>query len=313
MTAEHPPFDAGADRASPIPSVPELVYPPQPAYKEPVAPKGLAGAFGGKKKHAEAVAAGAGRPSAADLSYGTRATQRKHAEHIEALAARETAEAERLVKLAEAEAAYQAECAQREADAAAKNEELTKFINDLAFDVEYAIEDYVGIVLVELGLPRRVPGRARPQASTWPPASSPCRSTSPSRRVAAVGQGVPVRQGQGRDRRDAAPGEGQKDRYTAAVHQVAVRTLHEVFEADRAGKIHSIALTVGVNRVAPATGQPETCRSSVVAADRETFNSFDLANVVPSATLDHLGAALSKSPFDLTPADTSRGVRRGGQ
>jgi restriction system protein len=47
----------------------------------------------------------------------------------------------------------------------------------------------------------------------------------------------------------------------------------------------------------------------VVAADRETFNKFDLSNVVPKATLEHLGAALSKSPFDLTPADTSLGVR----
>jgi restriction system protein len=94
---------------------------------------------------------------------------------------------------------------------------------------------------------------------------------------------------------------------------VAVRTLHEVFEADRAGKIHSIALTVGVDRVAPATGLPETVPLVLVAADRETFTGFDLANVMPWATLDHLGAALSKSPFDLSPADTSRGVRQRGQ
>ena len=109
------------------------------------------------------------------------------------------------------------------------------------------------------------------------------------------------------------PAKAQKDRYTAAVHQVAVRTLHEVFEADRAGKIHSIALTVGVNRVAPATVQPEYVPLTIVAADRETFGSFDLANVVPAATLDHLGAAVSKSPFNLTPADASRGVRQRGQ
>jgi restriction system protein len=51
----------------------------------------------------------------------------------------------------------------------------------------------------------------------------------------------------------------------------------------------------------------------VVAADRTTFSAFDLANVVPAATLDHLGAAVSKSPFDLTAADTSRGVRQRNQ
>jgi restriction system protein len=47
----------------------------------------------------------------------------------------------------------------------------------------------------------------------------------------------------------------------------------------------------------------------IVAADRQTFSHFDLTNVVPRATLEYLGAAVSKSPFDLTPADTSHGVR----
>lgn len=107
----------------------------------------------------------------------------------------------------------------------------------------------------------------------------------------------------------ALPVKAQKDRFAGAVWQVAVRTLHEVFEADRAAKIQSIALTVGVERIAPATGLPETVPLVVVAADREMFTGFDLANVVPHATLTHLGAAMSKSPFDLTPADTSPGVR----
>jgi restriction system protein len=107
----------------------------------------------------------------------------------------------------------------------------------------------------------------------------------------------------------ALPLREQKARYAEAVWQVAVRTLHEVFEADRAGKIHSIALIVGVETVAPATGLPTRLPLVVAAADRETFGKFDLTNVVPRATLEHLGAALSKSPFDLTPADTSPGVR----
>lgn len=92
-----------------------------------------------------------------------------------------------------------------------------------------------------------------------------------------------------------------------------MRTLHEVFEADRARKINSVALTVGVNRVAPATGLPETVPLVAAATDRKAFEEFDLANVVPRATLEHLGAAMSKSPFDLTPADTSPGVRVRGK
>jgi restriction system protein len=111
----------------------------------------------------------------------------------------------------------------------------------------------------------------------------------------------------------ALPVKEQKERYANAVLQVALRTFHEIFEADRAGKIRSVALTVNASHIAPATGQPEDVPLVVVAADRETFTTFDLANVVPHATLTHLGAALSKSPFDLTPADTSAGVRMRGR
>jgi restriction system protein len=90
---------------------------------------------------------------------------------------------------------------------------------------------------------------------------------------------------------------------------VAVRSVHEVFEADRAGRIHSISLTVGVSRIDPATGLPGTVPLVAFAADRERFMTFNLANVVPAATLSHLGAQISKNPFDLVPIDTTKGVR----
>lgn len=310
VTAENPPFEAGK-LGTPLPRIPDLVYPPAPEYQEPSAPKGLAGAFGGKKKYAEAVAVAQADHQQRIQDWNVN-NARLHAEHIEALAAREKAEAERLEKLGEAEAAYRAECAQREADAAAKNEELARFINDLAFDVEYAIEDYVGIVLSNSVYPDAFPVE---HEHSFDLASRELTLQVNIPDPSAVPSVKEYRYVKAKDEITASQltAKAQKDRYTAAVHQVAVRTLHEVFEADRAGKIHSIALTVGVNRIAPATGQPEYVPLVIVAADRETFTSFDLANVVPSATLAHLGAAVSKSPFDLTPADTSRGVRQRGQ
>jgi restriction system protein len=310
VKVEHPPFDAGK-LGSPLPPVPELVYPPQPTYEEPPAPKGLSGAFGGKKKHAEAVAKAQANHQE-QLRYWHENNTKKHADHLAALAAREQAENDRIIELASAEDAYRAECDQRQSAAAQKNDELTKFINDLAFDVAYAIEDYVGIVLSNSVYPDVFPvehdydfnldsRELTLQVNIPEPASLP---TVKEHRYVKAKDEIAATQ---------LPAKAQKDRYSSAVHQVALRTLHEVFEADRAGKIHSIALTVGVNRIAPATGQPEYVPLAVVAADRETFSSFDLANVVPSATLDHLAAAVSKSPFDLTPADTSRGVRQRSQ
>lgn len=310
VTAEHPSFDPGK-LGTPIPPVPKLVYPPQPAYVDPPAPKGLSGAFGGKKKYAEAVAAAQAAYQQTVASWHEMNTM-SYEHHVAAMAKRKQDEADRLVKLAESEAIYQGECAQREADAAAKNEELTKFINDLAFDVEYAIQDYVGVVLANSVYPDAFPvdhdhSFDLPTRELTLKVDIPEPSAMPSVKE--------YKYVKAKDEISATQltTKVQKDRYTSAVHQVAVRTMHEVFEADRAGKIHSIALTVGTNTIAPATGQPEYVPLVLVAADRETFNSFDLANVVPKATLDHLGAAMSKSPFDLTPADSSRGVRQRGR
>ncbi|GAA4726574.1 hypothetical protein GCM10025782_26210 [Pedococcus ginsenosidimutans] len=307
VTAEHPPFSPGSI-GHPIPAVPELVYPPQPGYMEPPARKGLAGAIGGKKRHSEQVEQAKAAHAQAERDWHQSAL-RQHAEHIEKLSARDAAEAERLAKLADLEQRYQAECAQREADAAHRNDELAKFINDLAFDLEDAIEQYVGIVLSNSVYPTAFPvdhdhsfdlatRELTLQVNVPEPITVP---TIKEYRYVKAKDEIADSQ---------LSNKAQKDRYNAAVYQVAVRSLHEVFEADRAAKIQTVALTVGVNRIAPATGLPEHVPLVVVAADRQTFSSFDLANVVPSATLEHLGAAISKSPFDLVPVDTNRTVRQ---
>jgi len=59
----------------------------------------------------------------------------------------------------------------------------------------------------------------------------------------------------------------------------------------------------------PATGLNKRTTFVAVAAERESFTAFDLANIVPLATLQHLGASVSKSPYDLVGIDSSPGVR----
>lgn len=307
---DHPPFSPG-DLATPVPPMHDLVYPQEPAYVEPLAPTGLSAVFGGKKKHQEAIEVA--RAAYADAHQRWR--QRCEAMYTEYLAERERrlqAEVQRVEKLAHAEAVYREECRQRELEAKAHNEALDRLINGIAFDVPDAIEEYVGIVLSNSVYPESFPvsheykfNLAARELTLVVAVSEP--SSLPTvkeyRYVKAKDEVAST----------ALSLKAQKDRYSDAVWQVAVRTLHEVFEADRAGKIQSIALTVGVDRISPATGLPETVPLAIVAADRASFSEFDLANVVPQATLTHLGAALSKSPFDLTPADTSTGVRVRGR
>lgn len=307
--AQHPEFAPGS-LSEPIrpPLAPHLRN--APVYQEPEPPKGLAAAFGGKKKHAAAVEEAQAAHDLATRNHEAYVAERK-VEHEQALEKHAQAEQDRLAKLAKAQERYQVECQQREADAQRRNDELTKFINDLAFDVPSAIEEYVGIVLSNSVYPDAFPvdydyyfdlSTRELTLSVTVPEPSALPSVKEYRYVKAKDEIVATQ----------LTAKAQKDRYASAVHETAVRTLHEVFEADRAGKIRSVALTVGVNRVAPATGLPESVPLVQAAAGREAFDAFDLSQVVAVETLKHLGAALSKSPFDLVPADTGRGVRQRG-
>lgn len=302
-TVNHPPFRPGADD-TPTPPMPTLVYPPEPVYQEPPVPGGL---FGAKKKHAELIAQAQAEHQGLHRAWLDNNTAMYNA-HLAEARRREEAERRRLERLLAAEARYKLECQERETAAQVRNQELDKLISNLAFDVESAIREYVGIVLANSAYPDSFPvshdhefdlssRELRLKVTVPPPADVPAikeyRYIKAKDEISATMLSLKAR----------------KDRYAGAVHQVAVRTLHEIFEADRGGKVHSIALTVGTDALSPATGLSEAIPLVIVAADRETFSRFDLANVIPLATLDHLGAAVSKSPFDLTPADTSRGVR----
>lgn len=304
ITVQHPPFAPG-DLAVPTPQVQPLVYPPEPVYQQPP-PSGSI--FGGKKKYEQAVQRAGAEFEAARAQWHENAV-RMHADYVAAQQKREQTEAARVMRLAEAERRYEQECGKRDADAAAHNSEVTELINGLAFDVESAIQQYVDIVLSNSVYPDSFPVTHEDQfdlatrelalTSTVPPPSA--MLTAKEYRYVKAKDEITS---------SSLSMKEQKDRYASAVFQVAVRNLHEVFDADRNGKIRSIALTIVTSALSPATGIEETIPLVIAAADRDTFTAFDLANIVPRATLGHLGAALSKSPFDLTPADTSRGVRQ---
>ncbi len=310
VKATHPPFEPGG-LAAPVLAMPPLVYPPEPVYQVPPAPTGLSHALGGKKKYEELVAQTRATHETKRQAWHAHCT-RMYSDYMAESGRRQQAEQDRLAKLAQAEEIYRQQCQQRETDAEAHNQQVSKLINDLAFDVASAIEDYVGIVLSNSVYPDTFPVEYehRFELSTR---ELTLAVTVP--KPDAVPRVKEYRYGKvnGEITQVALPLKEQKDRYADVVFQVALRTMHEIFEADRAGKIRSVALTVSTSHTSPATGLPEAVPLVVVAADRETFSRFALANVVPHATLTHLGAAMSKSPFDLTPADTSPGVRVRGR
>jgi restriction system protein len=102
------------------------------------------------------------------------------------------------------------------------------------------------------------------------------------------------------------PQKATRDRYVGAVNQVALRSLHEVFEADRRGLIQSIALQVGTETLDPATGVETYVPFVAVGADRGTFTGFDLGRSCQGRRSRTLGRLSPRTHSALSPR-TCRG------
>lgn len=302
-TVEHPPFDRD-DLQEPVPAPVVLLDPEPPVFHPPEAPAGI---FGRKKKLAEAQAKSEAAHAQAQAAWEYEMQQlpsrrqrlaERHADQEQARQRALEVEVER----------YEKECEQREAEAAKHNASLEKFMVNLSYGVVEAVQEYIGIVMAnsvypdgftvdheaqfdpenaELNLRVLIPG-----PDTIPMIKA-YRYVKSSDEIATV----------------ALSQKDAKDRYAGVVHQVALRTLHEVFEADRRGLVRTIALEVGTETVSPATGRETYVPLAAVGAPRDEFSELDLSAVVPAATLEHLGAAVSKNPLGLVPANGS-GIRR---
>jgi DNA repair exonuclease SbcCD ATPase subunit len=305
VVVTHPPFDR-THLEAPTPEPRPIPNPREPVLSLPEAPRGLASLFG-KKKHAEAVQE---VRSAHERELGEWKVKCREAEarRQKAKTDHESVEEKRVTDLERERARYAKECEGREAEAAGRNRDLDEFIANLGYGTADAVQEYVSIVLsnsvypehfqvthefeleqaaAELRLRVLVPGPSEiPDTKAYKYSKSSDEITS-----ATLSQ------------------KECRERFASAVHQVALRSFHEVFESDRRGLIQTISLEVGTNTVDPATGNPTYVPFVIAAAERQAFLAFDLSAVVPALTLGHLGAALSKNPFGLVGAERA-GVRR---
>lgn len=305
VVAQHPPFDR-FDLDTPVPLPSPIPDPPEPSFVPPEPLTWFKGLFG-KQKHAQAVAEATAdyelamedwRSRKAQLESARQSAARRHAEM----------EAERISNLNTEVARYNAECAARAEDAARHNASIDKFIADLGYGAVSAVQEYVSIVLENSHYPEHFPVNHEFEFDA-PSAELKLRVLVPSPDTLPTTKHYKYTRSTDTITATALSQKACKDRYAGAVHQVAIRSLHEIFEADRRGIIRTIALEVGTETLDPATGLGRYFPFVAVGAERDAFLEFDLANVVPAATLTRLGAAVSKNPFGLVPANSS-GVRR---
>lgn len=300
---EHPPF---ADSHLERPTVkPTLTQPPlKPTYHEPPPPKVF---FGRKKKHEAAIADAQAAHVRALAEWRLRG-QEAVANNKELEKQYIAAEKKRQSDLEKAKVRYSHECATRDAECAEYNASVDSLIANLAYGATDAVEAYMSIVFSHSIYPESFPVS---HESTFEPSAAELHVRVAIPTPTEIPSVKAYRYVKKND--DIVSSElsqkARKDRYSSAVHQVAIRSIHEVFEADRRALIKTVSLRVGTNTTDPATGKLQFIPFAVVAAERDSFLEFDLSGVVPKSTLEHLGGALSKDPYGLTPADTS-GVRR---
>lgn len=89
--------------------------------------------------------------------------------------------------------------------------------------------------------------------------------------------------------------------FDSVCYQLALRTMHELFEADEPHAIASIVFNGWVEAVSPATGiMQRSCILSVHALKQE-FISFDLARVDPRICFKTLKGVAASSLYQITP------------
>jgi restriction system protein len=305
VQAMHPPF---LPQDSLLKSRPPLhvADPLAPTYVEPTTSK-LYIYFFGKKKHKKKVTAARARYASESEAWRI-AMEQVEASRMEEAALYEERERQRLAGLQTAQDIYAAECAERDQDAATRNCAVDALIANLGYGTPEAIEEYIGIVLSNAIYPDHfpiehefsyVPDSAELTLRVSVPTPDQISTVKAYKYTKATDEITAVQM----------TVKACKDRYTSAIHQVALRLPHEVFEADRRGLIGSVSLQVGTHTTHPATGVSGFIPFVAMGVAREVFLKLELSNVLPGATLTHLGASVSKNPFELVPAIVS-GVRR---
>lgn len=92
-----------------------------------------------------------------------------------------------------------------------------------------------------------------------------------------------------------------KDAYQDVVSSIALRTIHEIFEAEYSGFVSTVCFNGFVCTVDPATGRDIRPHLISVRTTRERFQEIDLSRVDTRACLRNLGAQVSARPNEAQP------------
>lgn len=92
-----------------------------------------------------------------------------------------------------------------------------------------------------------------------------------------------------------------RDTYQEIIASVALRTIHEIFEADQESNVQVLCFNGYIHTVDPATGRDIQPHLISVRTTNEKFSEIDLARVDKRICLRNLGAQVSRQPDEAQP------------
>jgi restriction system protein len=259
------------ERVEPVPTVEAFM---------PAAPEGLSKVFG-KAKYEQAVQEG----------------QAAHAEAVEAHRIREQA---RFAELKRRQAEHAKAVEEAHAQAAAQHAEVDAFRQDFDRGEPDAVISYFDLVLQASDYPEGFPTAFK---LAYVPESRQVVVEYELPAVAVVPAVKAYKYVKSTDKINESARAAVQVRgiYASVVAQIALRTVHELFEADRGRHVDVVVFNGVLHTIDPGSGKRIKPCLVTLRTTRETFSELDLSMVEPIACLRHLSAGVSKSPAELVP------------
>ena len=221
-------------------------------------------------------------------------------EHAEAIDAWQKREAEREKALADARAAHESEVKEKRLATEAAHAEIDQFRAKLDAGEPAAIVDYLGLVLERSRYPDDFPDSHK---LAFVPESKQVVIEHDLPDFEVIPEVKEHRYVKSRDEitTSARSAAQRKALYASVIAQIALRTVHELFEADRSEHVETIVYNGVVDSIDKRTGQPARVCLVSLRITSDAFEALQLDRVDPQECLKGLGAGVSKKPSELAP------------
>lgn len=193
---------------------------------------------------------------------------------------------------------HQIKVDQEQAEVNAHNEEIERYKQDFAAGNPIAIAEYFGLILEKSAYPDGFPKQVD---VAFAAESETLRIDFALPALDVIPEANSYAYDRLRDEisETKMPRKQRAQLYALILAQISLRTIHEVFTADRTNKTDNIAFDGYVDGINPSTGQPGRFCLVALKITRQQFDSLDLRQVEPRACLQGLNARLSSKPDQL--------------